>query len=71
MTHVIDPQDGAHLLCCWGPCERYGHHEHRARVREPLRTVWYVFCTERHRMFWVNSHRDHLNLPAGSKGLLS
>lgn len=27
--------------------------------------IHYVFCTERHRLYFMNSHRDMGNLPAG------
>lgn len=33
--------------------------------------VHYLFCSERHKAYWVNSHRSLYNLPAGSKKLLT
>lgn len=71
MTHVIDHQDGAHLTCMWLDCEKPGHEEIKAVVREPLRTIHFVFCSYRHRAYWTNSHRNHMNLAPGDKGLLS
>lgn len=71
MTYVIDPQDGAKLECMWLDCPKPGHEQHKAVVREPGRSIHFVFCTHRHLMYWVNSHRDHLNLPTGSKGTLT
>lgn len=72
--HVIDPSDGAHLLCCWDDCERPGLTLHRVRIFEGVdpRTLapiytWKVFCTERHKMYYVNSPRDHKNLPPGHR----
>jgi hypothetical protein len=69
---VIDPGDDARLLCCWDDCGRDGLELHKAReylgvdpgTRTPIWT-WYVFCTERHKMYWVNSVKDLYNLPPG------
>ena len=71
---IIDPQDETRLLCCWNDCDRYGLELHKAReylgidprTSGPIYT-WYVFCTERHKMYWVNSVRDLFNLPPGYK----
>ena len=70
--NVRDRTDGSRLLCCWLDCERYGLELFKAREYlgddggGPIYT-WYVFCSERHKMYWVNSTRDHFNLPAGYK----
>ena len=56
------------LLCCWQECEKDGVEMHKARVKEGTAGYcFYVFCSERHKMYWVNSHRDNGNLPAGWK----
>lgn len=66
---VINMSSGAHIPCCWDDCRRDGVELHKARVRERTEhgpgVAHYVFCSERHKMFWVNSHRDNGNLPAG------
>lgn len=72
--YVIDHQDDARLLCCWTECEKYGYDSHKAReylgtdphTGGPIYT-WYVFCSERHKMFWVHSVKDLNNLPPGYK----
>ncbi len=71
---VIDPADDARLMCCWTECEKDGYELYKAReylgtnpnTGSPMYT-WYVFCCERHKMYWVNSVRDLNNLPPGYK----
>lgn len=73
--NVIDPSDGARLLCCWDTCEVYGTELHKVRIFEGVNPQagnapiysWKVFCTERHKMYYVNSVKDLNNLPAGYK----
>lgn len=68
----LDRTDDNHLLCCWDDCEKYGTELHKAREflgvdprhGGPIFT-WYVFCSERHKMFWVNAPRGLYKLPAG------
>lgn len=72
MTYVIDNDDGSKIPCMWSDCQLPGHEEIKALVTVPgtLRAVHYVFCTLRHKMYWVNSHHDLGNLPTGSKGTI-
>jgi len=83
---VVRNRVGKILPCCWDDCERAGHTQFEARVpAEPIdeTEAWmvatgqvpqpmaiYVFCSVRHKMLWVNSHRDNGNLPAGYRGTL-
>lgn len=57
------------IVCCWDTCERDGVELHKARVNEGgpnhPHIVIYVFCSETHKFYWVNSHRDMGNLPPG------
>lgn len=71
---VIDPVDDARLMCCWTECERDGYDLYKAREYLGINPVtgapiytWYVFCSERHKMYWVNSVHDLNNLPPGYK----
>lgn len=69
------------LPCCWDECERDGVTLHRARFHDHPRTiacdapdskhVWYVFCSERHRQYFLHSHHAYGRLPAGMRGLVS
>lgn len=66
---------GTHVMCAWDDCEKDGVELHKVRVLDtkPGITptyIHYVFCSERHRQYWINSApRDgsigYGNLPAG------
>lgn len=70
---VIDHSDGARLLCCWDDCEKYGTILHKVRIYEGINPSaggapiysWKVFCTERHKMYYVNAPRGLNKLPPG------
>lgn len=68
------------ILCSWDTCDNDGvtlhqarHHDHNPGypcnapgTKHPI----YVFCSERHKQYWLNSHRSLGNLPAGSRNVL-
>jgi hypothetical protein len=60
-----------YIICSWDDCEKYGVMLHRIVIHygvPPHRyDVTHVFCSERHRQYFVNSHRDYGKLPAGYK----
>lgn len=62
---VINKQTGAHLPCCWMDCWRDGVEVHKVRVRSGEEALDYVFCSERHRQFFIHSHRAQGMLPPG------
>lgn len=68
---MISGATGRKIPCCWTECERLGDTRYECRVNEPRRTIHYLFCSERHKMLWVNSVPDMGNLPSGSKSALS
>lgn len=69
------------LRCCWDDCERQAVQLHRTFFHDhnPTRRcddagskhLWYTFCSERHRAYFLNSHRSNGNLATGDKGLIS
>lgn len=66
--------DDHHLLCCWDDCEKNAVQLHEAAEDastpgNPL-IRRYFFCSERCKMYWVNSTKDLYNLPAGYKRTL-
>lgn len=69
--------DGDRIFCGWDDCDNDGIWSNRVRVNygrdDPMNgggryDTWYVFCSERHRQYFINSHRDHKNLPDGYRG---
>jgi hypothetical protein len=70
---VFDPQDDARLLCCWDTCERYGTTLFRVRIYEGVNPAagmapiysWKIFCSEGHKMYYVNAPQRLNYLPPG------
>lgn len=62
---------GEKIFCAWEDCDNDGYEMYKVRVNygtdeigRPYNT-FYVFCTEDHKQYFVNSHRDHKNAAAG------
>lgn len=60
-TLVRNPE-GVPLPCCWDECENPGYEENKVIVREPQKTLHYIFCSDRHKRYHINGHRDYGNL---------
>jgi hypothetical protein len=63
---------GTYVMCGWDTCERDGYESFKCTVNDSApgqepKYITYVFCSERHRQYWINSIRDMNNLPAGYK----
>ena len=65
---------GTYVMCAWDDCENDGfqnfsvrEHTHAEGYEE--RYMNYVFCSERHKQYWLNSIRPGMNnnLPPGYK----
>jgi len=73
----LDSGDGRHVMCSWDTCESDGFELYKIRVNtaapgaEP-RHMNYVFCSERHKQYWLNNVRpgSNNNLPPGYRGHL-
>lgn len=67
----FDVMGDRHIICGWDDCERDGYEVNQVRVNYGTasypQVTNYVFCTERHRQFWINSHRGYGKLPPGFK----
>jgi hypothetical protein len=71
----LDFQGDRRVMCAWDNCEAEGYelykcvvHDHRNYIacdNPSAKHIGYVFCTERHKMYWVNSTRSYGNLPSG------
>lgn len=69
---------GRNALCCWDECDRDGYDLYKTRVRdtmpgvEPAVFTFFLFCSERHKQYWVDSYLHpgtHGRLQTGNKGL--
>jgi hypothetical protein len=57
---------GTNVMCGWDTCELDGYENNKVVITEGInKTTTYVFCSERHRQYWINSTRDMNNLPSG------
>jgi hypothetical protein len=75
--NVLSRDAGRWLTCCWDECENRSVSVHLAVVHDHARGlacdhpdsqhVRYTFCTDRHKLYWVNGHRSYGNLPSGDK----
>lgn len=57
------------LMCCWDDCEKHGDNRWRVEVR-PTRgapATIYIFCSEGHRDYHLNSHREYGNRWKGQR----
>lgn len=67
------------IRCNWFECDRNGYdnfkfivHDHSDLIPCSHRLaehVNYIFCCERHMEYYVESPRNHWNLPAGKKNV--
>lgn len=62
---VLSHDSGQWILCAWDECERQGYELYKARVNERQHIIQYIFCSERHKMYWVNSHIKFGKVPDG------
>lgn len=78
MTHAIihkkvinHDRGGSYVLCAWADCEKDGYELFKVRVNYGTsaapHVLNYVFCSERHRQYFVHSHRAYGHLPPGHK----
>lgn len=63
---------GTFVLCAWDTCEKSGYECYKAverisAVGHPLQTLTYVFCTERHKQYFIHSTIRANDLPPGYK----
>lgn len=74
---VLSSSSGLWIKCCWFECERDGYelykavfHEHAKELHcsHPMSEhVNFVFCSERCRQYYLHSHVQMGQLPAGYK----
>ena len=77
----FDKFDPGAVMCAWDDCERPGYELYKVPTRRGVQTMTYVFCTERHRQYWIaagqgpetaarNQGRVHGMLPPGHRPTL-
>lgn len=66
MTFVRIRETGERIVCAWDDCWLPGHDEIRIVVQEGRKSLIYIFCSGRHRLYYSQAHRAYGQLPAGS-----
>jgi len=65
----LDHAGAKHVMCAWDDCDRDGYDLHMVRINYGTdvtpHVVKHVFCTERHKQFFIHSHRQYGRLPPG------
>lgn len=67
----LDHAGDRHVMCAWDDCEKDGVELHKVRINygkvDTPHVVNHVFCSERHKQYFINSHRAYGQLPPGHK----
>lgn len=63
---------GTHVMCAWDTCEKDAYESYKCVERisapgYPVQTLSYVFCSERHKQYFVHSTIMANMLPPGFK----
>lgn len=77
---ILSASSGTWIQCNWFECEKPGYELYKTVLHEHAKNlpcdhmlsehVNFVFCSERHRQYYLNSPKAHGNLPKGfSKSL--
>jgi hypothetical protein len=67
---------GRKIICSWDTCEKDGYEMYKVVVHmgneRGERTMNYVFCSDRHKYYWLqNTHPgSNNNLPSGRRNML-
>lgn len=56
---IVRNGHGIPIKCCWDDCEKSGYDEIKVIVREPQKTLHYIFCSERHKRMHITSHHTY------------
>jgi hypothetical protein len=65
----LDHGGSKHVTCAWDDCEKDGVDLHMVKINygkeETPHVVKHVFCSEKHKQYWINSTRGYGRLPPG------
>lgn len=67
----LDHGGARHVMCAWDDCEHDGYESNKVEINygkgDTPHIVKHVFCTERHRQYFINSVKSYGNLPPGNR----
>lgn len=66
------PDFGPAIMCSWSDCTNLGHQEHRLETPDTTDARYnlvYIFCSQQHKWYYLNSHKDLGQLPEGRKAV--
>jgi hypothetical protein len=65
----LDHGGAKHVMCAWDTCEKDGYELNQVRINYGKpgtpQIVKHVFCTERHRQYFINQLHGYGRLPSG------
>lgn len=66
----LDHDGSKHVMCAWDTCEKDGFENNKVVAHEgakgyETKDITYVFCSERHKQYWLHSTVSCNNLPPG------
>lgn len=73
---VLSFSSGTWITCAWFECQRQGYELYKTVLHDhaplPGACEWgdhvnFIFCSERHKQYFVHSHRQMGQLPPGFK----
>ena len=73
MKKVINhDRGGTYVMCAWDTCEKDGYEAYKCVERDNAngyepKLISYVFCSERHRQYFIHSTVRAGDLPSGFK----
>ena len=73
---LLEGDRGGKVLCSWDECDRDGYMLYSVRINnaKPGFTPqynWHIFCTERHKQYWLSSSRNlYGKLPSGMRNVI-
>lgn len=67
----LDHAGNRKVMCAWADCDRDGYELHKVRVNYGTDAIPdvlnYVFCSDRHKQYFIHSHRQYGHLPPGHR----
>jgi hypothetical protein len=71
------PEDTRWIVCGWADCTKPGYELHKTLFHDHnpgfpcndarVKHVWYIFCSDKHKNYFLHSHIKLGNLPPGAR----